>query len=174
MLYIIAYLLFAAGPLLALIPGRRIPALLAWLLMTSACVLAGIQGVMAIAAGQSLPLITLSLPIIGPFDFVQTPLGGLLILITSSVFAVAIPFVTRDANLYSAARRGLFLAIAMLTLASMIGFSWPAVLLRSFFAGNWLHWLFGVSSPLKPGKANRWPQACSPSRFLNWVVWPVW
>jgi Formate hydrogenlyase subunit 3/Multisubunit Na+/H+ antiporter, MnhD subunit len=133
MLYIIAYLLFAAGPLLALIPGRRIPALLAWLLMTSACVLAGIQGVMAIAAGQSLPLITLSLPIIGPFDFVQTPLGGLLILITSSVFAVAIPFVTRDANLYSAARRGLFLAIAMLTLASMIGF---------FLAGSIVAFIF--------------------------------
>ncbi|MBU2842481.1 proton-conducting transporter transmembrane domain-containing protein [Acidithiobacillus thiooxidans] len=133
MLYIIAYLLFAAGPLLALIPGRRIPALLAWLLMSSACVLAGIQGVMAIAAGQSLPLITLCLPIIGPFDFVQTPLGGLLILITSSVFAVAIPFVTRDANLYAAGRRGLFLGIAMLTLASMIGF---------FLAGSIVAFIF--------------------------------
>ncbi len=133
MLYIIAYLLFAAGPLLALIPGRRIPALLAWLLMSSASVLAGIQGVMAIAAGQSLPLITLSLPIIGPFTFVQTPLGGLLILITSSVFAVAIPFVTRDANLYTSGRRGLFLAIAMLTLAGMIGF---------FLAGSIVAFIF--------------------------------
>jgi hydrogenase-4 component B len=133
MLYIIAYLLFAAGPLLALIPGRRIPAMLAWLLMSSACVLTGIQGIIAIAAGQSLPLIALSLPIIGPFDFVQTPLGGLLILITSSVFAVAIPFVTHDANLYAPGRRGLFLAIAMLTLASMIGF---------FLAGSIVAFIF--------------------------------
>ncbi|MBN2680258.1 proton-conducting transporter membrane subunit [Acidithiobacillus montserratensis] len=122
MLYIIAFLLFAAGPILAFIPGRRIPALSAWSVMTSACILAGIQAVIAIAAGHNQSLVALQLPIIGPLDFVQTPLGGLLILITASVFAVALPFVTHDANLYPSARRGLFLTIVMLTLASMIGF----------------------------------------------------
>ncbi|MEB8492334.1 proton-conducting transporter membrane subunit, partial [Acidithiobacillus ferriphilus] len=122
MLYIIAYLLFAAGPLLALLPGRRIPSVLAWSTMTTGCVLMGSEGVIAIGGPAAQPLIQLALPIIGPFDFVQTPLGGLLILITASVFAVALPFVARDASTFPQGRRALFLAIVMLTLAAMIGF----------------------------------------------------
>ena len=57
MLYIIAYLLFAAGPLLALLPGRRIPSVLAT--MTTGCVLMGTEGVIAIGGPAAQPLIQL-------------------------------------------------------------------------------------------------------------------
>ena len=133
MLYIIAYLLFAAGPLLALLPGRRIPSVLAWSTMTTGCVLMGSEGVIAIGGPAAQPLIQLALPIIGPFDFVQTPLGGLLILITASVFAVALPFVARDASTFPQGRRALFLAIVMLTLAAMIGFFSAATIVSFIF-----------------------------------------
>ncbi|CDQ12162.1 conserved membrane protein of unknown function [Acidithiobacillus ferrivorans] len=133
MLYIIAYLLFVAGPLLALLPGRRIPSVLAWSSMTTGCVLMGTEGVIAIGGPAAQPLIQLALPIIGPFDFVQTPLGGLLILITASVFAVALPFVARDASAFPQGRRALFLSIVMLTLAAMIGFFSAATIVSFIF-----------------------------------------
>ncbi|MEY2343007.1 proton-conducting transporter membrane subunit [Acidithiobacillus sp. IBUN Pt1247-S3] len=133
MLYVLAYLLLLAGPLVALLPGRRLPPVLAWGLMTLACVLLGIQGIDAMVAGGAIPMIHLALPVIGAFNFVQTPLGGLLILITAAVFAVTLPFVTHDANAYGRARRGLFLGIVMLTLAAMIGFFSAASIVSFMF-----------------------------------------
>ncbi len=134
MLYVLAYLLFASGPLLALLPGRRIPLIFAWITMTAGCVLMIVQGALAVGGPVEQSLIRWALPIIGTFDFVQTPLGGLLILITAVVFATALPFVTRDATVFSTGRRTLFLAIVMLTLVSMIGFFSASTIVSFIFS----------------------------------------
>ncbi|MDD3759368.1 MAG: proton-conducting transporter membrane subunit [Acidithiobacillus sp.] len=121
MLYVAAYLLAFLAPLLVLLPGRRATALLAWLSMEAAAVLLALQGVLAMGNGK-LPLIQLQLPVIGAFTFAQTPLAGLLILITAVVFAMALPFVAHDANAYPRGRQALFCAVVLLTLLGMTGF----------------------------------------------------
>ena len=118
--FALAFVLLAAGTLAAALPMRRIAVGGAWLLLTAGCALIVWVALLVLVAGTSRALITLGLPIIGGFGFELTPLAALFLLVTASVFALAVPFALRDSAGYLPARRGIFVALIVVTLAAML------------------------------------------------------
>ena len=119
-LFALAFVLFAAGTLAAALPIRRLAVGGAWILLTAGCALIVWVAVSALVAGTNRALITLGLPIIGGFGFELTPLAALFLLVTASVFALVVPFALRDSAGYPPARRGIFVALIVVTLAGML------------------------------------------------------
>ena len=119
--YASAFILFAAAPLAAALPWRRVSLTVAWACLTLGCAGIAFTAAGVLPQGVAHALVTLQLPALGGFGFEATPLNALFLLVTLAVFAAALPFVFRDAAGYAPARRSLFTGLLALTLAAMIG-----------------------------------------------------
>ena len=120
-LFALGFVLFAAAVLATVLPWRRFSVGSSWLCLTAGCAAIACSATASITSGMHRTLIVLQLPTLGGFGFEATPLNGLFLLVTVSVFALALPFAFRDAMYYPSSRRGLFTGLLALTLAAMIG-----------------------------------------------------
>ncbi|HEU0197630.1 MAG TPA: proton-conducting transporter membrane subunit [Nevskiaceae bacterium] len=132
--FAVAFVLFAAGLLVAFVPSRRVAVGASWLCVTAGC---GIMLGLAIATlvqGIGHTLVTLELPVIGAFGFFLTPLAALFLAVTAGVFALVLPFALRDSAHYAPRRRGLFVALIVMTLSGMIALFTAAGVVSFMFA----------------------------------------
>jgi hydrogenase-4 component B len=118
--FALVFVLAAAAPLIALIPGRRGSTFMVWLLLTGACASIAYVAVRALAGPADHVLALLALPLIGHFGLTLTPLSGLFLLVTAGVFAAALPFLARDSAAWPPVRRSLFIGLVALTLMAMV------------------------------------------------------
>lgn len=115
--------LIAAAPAAAGVCGRsqRLALVMSAGLLGGGCVCLALAGTMALSTNVTQEIIALSLPVIGPFTFEMTPVAGLFLLVSTSVFAAALAFVLSDSAAYAPAHRTAFLALIALTLTAMTG-----------------------------------------------------
>lgn len=132
--FALAWVLFAAAIVAAWTLPRRAASAGAWTLLTAGCAVTAWVAVAVLARGAGHSLVVLALPLIGAFDFELTPLGGLFLLVTVAVFAVALPFQLRDSAGWPRARRGAFASLVTLTLAAMIALFTAASVVSFVFA----------------------------------------
>ena len=119
-LFALAFALFAAGVVVAVMPPRRMAVGGAWGLITAGCALIVWVGVATLVQGASRAMMTFGLPLIGGFGFELTPLAALFLIVTAGVFALALPFALRDSASFAPMRRGIFVALIVVTLGAML------------------------------------------------------
>ncbi len=132
--FALAFVLFAAGALVAFAPVRKGAVGATWLLVTAGCGVMMVLAILAMLRDVTRPLVTLALPLLGAFGFELTALGALFVAVTVGVFALTLPFALRDSASFAPARRGAFVGLIVLTLAGMLALFTAAGIVSFIFA----------------------------------------